>query len=131
MTNLEKSELVLARILELLLDRGIQLGLISFDDLELEGEYLPFYGPCFEWLVREGLVAAKNISGSQIGDYAIISPSLTARGLVFLGLEIEGDERGLKILEVVRQASSERKSLSEIGDFTGGFFGGMIKSLGS
>ena len=87
-SNLEKSEVVIATILKLLLDKGLQGSMLSFKSLDLPGEYEPFFKTCFLWLVFEGLVRSSNNIESINSAFHAYDPVLTAKGFSTLGHDI-------------------------------------------
>ena len=135
MNNTEKSELVIARILHFLMERGIQEGLVEFSELNLDEELADFFFPCFVWLEREGLVTSHKVdryssNKTRAGGH-IVNPSLTSHGYAVLGGIIVIGDQSYSASEAVAQVSEKGRSYSGIGDFFGGLLGGLTKSLGS
>jgi hypothetical protein len=133
MNEMEKSELVIARILNLLLVWGIQHTSLKFDELELEQEYATFFYPCLEWLESEGLIRVKAYNRT-IGGHAGGSanqPVLTSYGMTVLGQKIIANGDTEQLSEGVKKVSSGESSLWQVGDAIGGILGRLTKSLGS
>lgn len=131
MTNLEKSELVIAKILGLLMEWGISDELLDFSQLGLEEEYLPFYIPCVKWLQAEGILRANEVYEVMNGNGRVLAPTLTAHGLSLMGRSLAVGEATTTIGEAVKKTSKKTEYYTGAGDFTGGFIGGLLKSLGS
>jgi len=131
MTNLEKSEVVISRILDHLLEAGIQNNDLRFASLDLEESYYQFFLPCFDWLQAEGLVRSLNVTRTLSGGGIIISPTITSRGLELMGKSVSIDGEKVAISTIVKQVSRDEKSYSGLGDFVGGILGGFTKSVSS
>ncbi|TLP69184.1 hypothetical protein FEE96_02555 [Parasedimentitalea maritima] len=133
MSDLLKSELVIAKILELLMDWGIQETQLEFKELGLSEEYAPHFFPCVEWLKDEGVIrTGKVFKYLEGGGSGIVSgPVLTSYGLAALGHKITVGENEEKLSEAVKEVSSGTKSYSNIGDLVGGILGGFTKSISS
>jgi len=133
MDDLQKSEILIAKILDTLMQKGIQEWHLSFDLLALGEEYEPFYYPCVDWLVEEGVIRVGSINRT-LGGYAsgsIRNPALTSFGMQILGHDLKIGDENQRVSEVVRKISSEGRSFSQAGDFFGGLLGGFTKSIGS
>ena len=130
-SNLEKSEVVIAKILKLLMDQGLKDSMMSFRSLNLEEEYEPFFKTCFLWLIAEGLVRSSTNSESITSIFHAYGPVLTAKGFSVLGNRLVLKEGEVTIARVVEETSSSDKSYSGLGDFFGGLLGGLTKSLSS
>ena len=87
-SNLEKSEVVIAKILKLLMDQGLKDSMMSFRSLNLEEEYEPFFKTCFLWLIAEGLVRSSTNSESITSIFHAYGPVLTAKGFSVLGVGV-------------------------------------------
>ena len=130
MDNLEKSEIVISKILSQLLEWGIQSADLQFHELELETEYQPFFFSCVEWLVDEGLIRTGKISKTMGGGGIVINPVLTTYGLSVLGRRLSNDGNDL-LSDAVKEVATSKRSFSQAGDFVGGILGGLTKSLSS
>lgn len=134
MTNTEKSEVVIARILTTLSDRGIRDGDLEFRDFGLDEEFADFFFPCLSWLEREGLVSfeqvARLLGSPTITGAAVLTPCLTSHGYSQLGrtMTIAGNKQTMA--EAVSKVSKDGRSSSVVGDFVGGLLGGFTKSMG-
>ena len=130
--DLQRSELVIARILELLMEWGVQESELQFKELNLDDEYKNFYYPCIYWLEAEGIIRVGKVQRT-LDDSAsgyVMNPVLTAFGLRVLGTSLEfGKSETLS--DAVVDVSRGNTSYSKIGDFLGSFAGGLTKSLGS
>lgn len=131
MGNLEKSELVIAKILGLLMDWGLSETELQFSELELDDEHMPFFATCIEWLEAEGVIRTRKVHKFLDGRCLVVGPTLTAHGLALMGKKIKVGEGSTTIGEAVKQTSKETSFFTGAGDFGGGFVGGLLKSLGS
>lgn len=131
MTDQEKCELVVARVLSLLLDRGIREAAVKFDDLDLDDSFRAFHDPCVRWLCDEEIIRWAGVKletpiPTRIGGYV-----LTAKGYKVLGHSISINGRSVSNAELVKEKSKGSTNYAGIGDFLGGLAGGFTKSLGS
>lgn len=135
--NIEKSEVVIATILRVLIERGIRGGELDFAALQLDDEYFPFFATCFTWLGDEGLVRAGRVTvvpgdGEDVADdLYVYNPTLTSQGFALLGQQVKIGETTTTIGEAVERRSEGRPSGWQIGDLVGGILGGFTKSIGS
>ncbi len=129
--NLEKSQVVIARILQRLMDHGLQRGDLSFKDLQLGEEYRPFVPTCFDWLMQEGIVRATSSSTTSDGAFFAANPVLTAHGFAVLGKTFNTGSDEIVLAQAVTMSAQSGRSLSSLGDLIGGFLGGFTKSMGS
>lgn len=133
MNNLQRSEIVIAKILDHLSELGLQEQLLSFSDLELEDDFGEFFFPCIEWLAAEGVIRHDGI-GRLLGGRAlghVQNPVLTSFGFKALGTTIAIGERSETLAGAVKKVSTDKQSFAQIGDFLGGLLGGFTKSIGS
>ena len=130
MQNVEISARVIAAILHKLMEVGLQETLLDDRELGLDDEQRKFAGTCFDWLESEGIVRCKNTAHSAEGA-AWIDPVLTSRGFAVLGTKLEYDGDTMTVAEFVETKRESGGNYSAIGDFLGGAFGGLIKSMGS
>jgi len=93
MDDMQKSELVIAKILQLLMDWGVQSCQMKFQELELDKEYLNFYTPCVNWLIDEGVIRVSDVSTVMSGDSRVLNPVLTSYGMRVLGTKLQLDGR--------------------------------------
>ncbi|MBL4808224.1 MAG: hypothetical protein JKY31_13210 [Rhodobacteraceae bacterium] len=133
MDNIQKSELVIAKILGLLMEWGVQKNELTFEELKIDSAYSNFYFPCINWLVAEKVIRVSKIMQFANGaaDGLVQNPVLTSHGMRVLGLQISYGDGGITMAEAVKSVQSGDKSYSQFGDFFGGFLGGFTKSLGS
>jgi hypothetical protein len=133
MNNMEKSELVIAKILTLLMEWGIKDSSLNFKKLELDDAYASFFFPCINWLSNEGIIRTGKIQmyANGPGQGSISNPVLTSYGISLLGNSVKVGNTDVRLSEAVKTLSAEKKSYSGIGDFMGGFLGGFTKSMGS
>ena len=133
MTEMEKSELVIAKILSLLLEWGIQHSSLEFEELELDNEFATHFYPCLEWLESEGIIRVKaynrTIDGFASG--SVNQPVLSAYGMSILGQKTIANGDSEQLSEGIKKISSGERSLWQVGDAIGGILGGLTKSLGS
>ena len=130
MNSTQKSERVMAMILARLLENGVQDGEMDEDRLGLTDELRPYFGQCFKWLIREGLVSAGSFRSTNSGSFAV-DPVLTARGYELLGRKFAIDGRDVSAAQIVNEKSKDATSYTGLGDFLGGVLGGFTKSIGS
>ncbi len=133
MSNLERSNFVLARILNLAMENGISHWSMSFSDLDLDEEYATHFFPCIQWLEAEGLIRVGAYSRS-LGGYAngsVQDIALTSLGMAVLGQKVTIDGTSQDFEETIKDVSEGRVDYNRIGDAIGGILGGLIKSLGS
>lgn len=131
-TNLQKSELVISKILEHLLDLGLQQGTrLSFEDLDLTKEYAPIYNGCCAWLIEEGVIRCANTSQAMGGNLGMISPMITSRGFALLDQPFGVVEGKMRVGHAMKEIAGGHKNYAGIGDFVGGLLGGFTKSIGS
>ena len=131
MENLEKSELVMAKILGLLVEWGLSNSELQFEQLGLSEDFLPFFATCVEWLEAEGIIRTRKIEKGFGGSAWIFGPTLTAHGLAIMGKKIEVGNSNITVGAAVQQTSKETSFYTGLGDLGGGFVGGLFKSLGN
>ena len=131
MTNLEKSELVIAKILGLLMEWGLSRTTLEFEELNLDLTHLEYFRTCFEWLEAEGIVRANEIAKYQDGKTKVFGPTLTAHGFRLMGKSLLVANTPSTIGDAVQKTARETSFYTGIGDFGGGFVGGLLKSLGN
>ena len=130
-SNLQKSEVVIARILKRLIDKGLQDSMLSFRSLDLDEEYEAFFKTCFIWLIDEGFVRSATNMESINSAFHAYDPVLTSKGFTVLGRHLELKDGAVTVASVVEETSSRKQSLASVGDFFGGLLGGFTKSIGS
>ena len=133
MENAEKSQLVMARILDKAMEMGIQEWMLGFDDLKLEDDYANFFYPCLKWLENEGLVRVEGYHRTMGGpaNGSVRNVHITAFGQSVLRQEVNITGEREMLSETVKGVSKEPASYSQFGDFLGSLLGGFTKSLGS
>ncbi|WP_415182152.1 hypothetical protein [Phaeovulum sp.] len=131
MDNLEKSELVIAKTLGLLMETGLRNAQLDFVELELDSTYEDFFGTCIEWLESEGIIRTRSIAKYSNGNVTIFGPTLTAHGFEIMGRSLMVGGNQITIGEAVVRTSKETSFYTGLGDLGGGFVGGLLKSLGS
>jgi len=131
MDAMARSNLVLARILDLAMKNGIGHWTLSFSDLELSGDFATHFFPCVEWLEAEGMIRvgeyARTMGG--IANGTVFNISLTSRGMAVLGQQIEIDGHREELAVTVKKVSAGSVDYHRIGDTIGGIIGGIFKSL--
>ena len=132
MNNMEKSELVVMKILSRLMDTGFTRTVLAFQNLDLTDEYEEFFDLSAEWLLEEGVIRAADFAKTRGESGALANPVLTAYGLSLLRQPspVSGDERET-MGTAIKNASEKGTSYAGIGDFIGGLLGGFTKSIGS
>ncbi|MCA8867845.1 MAG: hypothetical protein KDA67_04285 [Rhodobacteraceae bacterium] len=133
MTNAEKSQLVMARILEKAMEMGIQEWMLSFGELELGEDFEDFFFPCLEWLESEGFIRVQGynryLGGAAKGN--VQNVHITSFGQSVLRREVNITGESEMLSETVKSVSREPASYSQFGDFLGSLLGGFTKSIGS
>lgn len=133
MSGLEKSNVVIAKVLQLAIENGLSHWTLSFADLGLDKSYSTYFYPCVEWLEAEGVVRVGEYARTM-GGYAegcVMNVSLTARGMALLGCQIEIDGNRMSVAGAVNEASETQGGAHRIGEIIGGVLGGFTKSIGS
>ena len=131
-TNLQKSELVISKILEFLLAMGLQRGtLLKFQDLELPDEYGAIYDGCCTWLLDEEIIRCEQRAEVIGGNIELFSPKITSRGFALLDQTFLIGEDRIRVGQAVKEVAGGGKNYAGIGDFVGGLLGGFTKSMGS
>ncbi len=131
MDAMKRTNLVLAKVLNLAMANGLSHWSLSFNDLEVDEEYATYFYPSVEWLEEEGMIRvgeyARTLGGLANG--SIENIALTSLGMAVLGknVEIEGSEEPLS--DTVKKVSEGKVDYHRIGDTIGGMIGGIIKSV--
>ena len=135
MDDLQKSEVVIAKILNQLAELGLQSCELKFDELKLDDTFKPFFFVCSEWLVDEGIIRCKSITkytGQNGGvDGFLNTPVITSYGFALLRQEFFGAKGSGNLSEAIKDVADGTKGYSQIGDFVGGILGGFTKSISS
>lgn len=129
--NLQKSEVVIAKILQDLVQTGLQSGVsLQFDDLELDGQFEPFFAGCCLWLLDEGIIRCSN--EQQVAqEMPMVNPVITAKGFSILGQPFVGGDEGVRVGKALQDVAQGNRNYAGVGDLMGGVLGGFIKSMGS
>lgn len=132
MTPLERTNLVLAKILEKAMENGVSHWSLQFDDLELDQEFATHFYPCVKWLEAEGLIRVEEYSRTMggIANGSVDNIALTSLGMAVLGTEIEVGGKKELLSKAVTDVSEGGVDYHRIGDAIGGLIGGVIKSVG-
>lgn len=131
MNALERSNLVLAKVLDLAMQNGISHWNLTFAELKLPEEFKTHFFPCIRWLEAEGLIRVDEYV-ETIGGYAngmVMNIALTSRGMAVLGQKIAVDGHEEEFSETVKKVSEGKVDYHRIGDAIGGLIGGLIKSI--
>lgn len=131
MSNIQKSELVIAKILGLLMEWGLAESKLEFSELELNQDFEVFFDTCIEWLISEGIIRVQSMHKVIESPAFIVGPTLTAYGFQLMGKPILIGETSTTVGEAVQKVAKEASYYTSLGDFGGGFFGGLLKSLGN
>lgn len=131
MNNIEKSEVVIARILSKLMEFGLQSADLKFQELDLDESFEPFFSTCIDWLESEGLIRMhehiKLMNRTSIADGVV----LTSYGFSVMGQKMGGTQEDIVVGDAVKQVSESQSGYSGVGDFIGGLLGGFTKSISS
>ena len=129
--NLQKSEVVISKILEDLLQTGLQDGVaLQFQELGLADEFEPFFIGCCRWLLDEEIIRCTN-EHQVIKGAPMVNPVITAKGFALLGQPFAQGDDGSRVGDAVKEVASGNRNYAGIGDFFGGLLGGFTKSMGS
>jgi len=83
MTAMERTNLLLAKVLDLALTEGVSHWSLSFSDLSLSDDYATHFFPCVEWLEAEGLIRVgkyiRTLDGIATGSIENISLTVPSR----------------------------------------------------
>lgn len=131
MENLEKSELVIAKILGLLVEWGLSNTEMRFEELGLDEEYREFFTTCIEWLEAEGIIRVRRTIKFADGNALVTGPTISARGMALLGKNLKVSGIEITVADAVKRTAKETGFFTGLGDLGGGFVGGLFKSLGS
>jgi hypothetical protein len=127
--NLQRSDTVIAKILQVLVDRGLQPGVVDFSAIIDDDELRPRVETCYRWLEEEGLVRAEFDASSKDG-FAMGSPSLTSLGRRLMDAPFTTHGKQETFADVAREVSDGHMSYAKAGNFSGGFLAAFIKSFG-
>lgn len=129
--NLQKSEVVISKILEHLLQAGLQDGVaLHFHELGLDDDVEPFFIGCCRWLLDEEIIRCTNAHQVALGA-PMVNPAITAKGFALLRQPfVEGDD-GSRVGDAVKEVARGDRNYAGFGDFFGGLLGGFAKSMGS
>lgn len=128
MDNIEKSEVVIARILSKSLDSGIKNNDLEFEDLELPDDYAPYFTTCIDWLINENLIRVANHHKYK-GGSLVLDITLTSYGFTVMGQKFLVSDEDISIGQAVKKVSESQSGYSRSGDFVGGVLGGFSKSI--
>lgn len=127
-----KSEIVIAKILEKLLQNGLRDGwILNFQDLGLSDDYSDHFSACAKWLVAEEIIRIQGISEYINGMSRVIGPNLTAKGFALLGQSFSVAGQTVSASEIVKDKASGQANYAPFGDLLGGILGGFTKTIGS
>ena len=132
MDNIPKSEKVIAKVLSLLMEWGIQNCQLEFDELELDESFGEFFFPCIYWLEAEGVIRTTEISVFSAGGGTgiVFGPVLTSYGMKVMGMSLDVGEKEINVSEAVSKVSSGNAQYANAGNFAGGLLAAFIKSIG-
>ena len=132
MDALQRSETMIAKILSLLMEWGIQEAQLDFSELELPDEYRPFFFPCVKWLADEGVIRYDEIVRYQdnIAAGMVLRPVLTSYGLSVLGQKLKIADAETQLSDAIENVSAGHANYAKVGNFTGGLLASFIKSIG-
>ena len=130
-SNLEKTELVIAKILSLLMENGLKESMLSFGSIDLSSDYEPFFKTSFLWLIDEGLVRSRTNMESITSAFHAYDPVLTAKGFSVLGSKLQFHGGKVALAAIVEDKAANAGMYTGVGDFLGGLLGGFTKSVGS
>ena len=133
MEAMERTNLVLAKVLDLAMNNGVSHWSLTFSDLGLGSEYETHFYPCIEWLETEGLIRvgeyARTLGGIASGSVENIA--LTSWGMAILGQRVEINGHNEQLSSAIKKVSEGRVDYNRVMDAIGGLLGGIIKSVSS
>ena len=137
MNNIERSELVIAKVLSLLMEWGISERELQFSELALdEEEFGRFFFPCIEWLLSESIIRVEKVDRYAMPETdfggSVTNPTLTSYGFMLLGQRVALDDetREEALSDRVKMVSEGTVDYTKVGNFFGGLLGSFTKSLG-
>lgn len=129
---MQKSELMVSKVLEHLLNLGLQQGTrLSFDDLGLPEDYGSIFNGSCAWLIEEGIIRCSNKAQPLSGNVTLVSPMITAKGFALLDQPFGVGDNKILVGQAIKEIAGGQVSYSGFGDFVGSFLGGFTKSMGS
>ena len=132
MDGIERSELVIARILELAMDKGITNWTLEFKCLKLDDQFAEHFLPSVRWLEMEGIIRVESYVDALTGpkNSWAVSPTLTSHGFSELGRRVDLGNGSKPLAEAVKEVSGQNGNFTRAGNFTGGFLASFLKSVG-
>ena len=131
MEAMTRTHLVLAKVLDLAISKGVAHWSLSFSDLDLGDEYATHFYPCVKWLEAEGLIRvgqyARTMGGISNG--SVENVALTSQGMAILGQSIDVNGEQEQLSSAIKKVSEGRVDYSRVMDAIGGLVGGFIKSV--
>ena len=133
MDALQKSNVVIAKVLHLTMEHGLSHWALQFSDLGLDQSFETHFFPCLEWLESEGLIRVGSTSRTMGGlaNGQVNNVALTARGMLVLGAQFEVAGKRETVSSMVEKTSAGGPDGFRIGEVIGGIIGGFTKSIGS
>ena len=133
MDAMQRTNLVLAKVLNLARENGVSHWNLQFSELDLDRDFETHFYPCIEWLEREGLISVgayqRTLDGLASGFVSNIA--LTSRGMAVLGQQVEISGTTEEFASTVEKVSEGKLDYHRIGDTIGGIIGGIFKSVSS
>jgi hypothetical protein len=130
LTNHQKSELVVAKVLQYLLDRGLQPTELDEATLGLSDELQPFLPTCIQWLANEHLIHLESGSISRPDSIRLINPMVSAKGFSVLDAPFGPSSNNETVGDAVQKVSAGQSTYARAGNFAGGLLASFIKSMG-
>ena len=133
MDDIQKSEVVISKILSLLMEWGIQECRLEFHELELDESYAVFFFPCINWLESEGVIRCDEVQPylDGPGKGFVLRPVLTSYGMRIMASK--ANLPGLDsqpVSRAVEEVKAGNAQYAKAGNFTGGLLAAFIKSFG-
>lgn len=132
MSNLQKSEKLIADILLKLAENGVRKTNIGTPGFWAKPTVpdADFFENAIEWLVSDGVIQSEGIMTGSEGPHELYSECvLTSYGFKVLERDFGGD--GTKLAVAIKNTSEGGRSYANIGDLFGGILGGFTKSMGN
>lgn len=123
----ERSEIVVAKIVEYFASKGVVPFDLSPDGIGLKSEDNTIFYHAAIWLQSEGIIRSEGVARNG----QIYKGVLTAYGYSLMGQPFKIGEETITVGSAVTCVSNGTDSFSKMGDLFGGILGGFTKSMGS
>ncbi|MCG7627319.1 hypothetical protein MHM88_05835 [Epibacterium sp. MM17-32] len=118
---------MIGKILELLEPHGIEPISVNGNDLTSDKEELGLFINSMNWLIKEEIIRVDRYQGIT----RWVGCHLSAKGMYLLGRQINIGGDLVPMRSALKEAQSGTWDHAKFGDFIGGVFGGVFKSINS